>query len=635
MCGVLALLTENQHRDEARQFLPEMLEPLRQSRGPDAWGLQEIEVRNQTQTLFLAHARLSIIDLSTQANQPMRDPATGYWLCFNGEIYNYKDLKSELRSSYEFRTQSDTEVLLAALQIWGVERTLNQLKGMFAFVAFDPRTQILVAARDRAGEKPLSYGQIDGDWVFSSDLRVLNHHPRWQREISLSDLKRYFTYRYVPHPHSIFKNFNKLSPGHYLELNLSESITQVPKVKTYWSIIDEWVKQKQNKPTSQAELNQLLEDVVKRTVQASDVPIGCFLSGGVDSSLVAALAAKSSGADLKAYTIQFLDKGYDESGSAGQVARAIGCEHVIVPFGATEFRESFDEMIGLLDEPIAVQSFFALGYLSKRAKQDVKVCLSGDGGDEIFGGYNRYLFWAKYQQLIKGSPFCLRKNLALLLEQTRLLPLILSGVGLRQAKLKAEKICRALKSKNVLEYYLDLLTEQSSLTHAQKTEQVDFVSGQLNGNGFTGVEMMMALDFLIYLPGDVLNKVDRATMAYGLEARAPLLDIDLIRASQTLPIISKINRGVGKIPLREALASLMKNKIVPVQKLGFSSPTALLGSETLSPVEIEELSNSDLVHVLGADLRKRLSSGLPTEPNELFIIRSVSKWLFQSNYILA
>ncbi len=599
MCGILALLTPQNNRERAIGYSQPMLLPLKESRGPDASATLDITSDIQgPYSVIMNHARLSIIDLSEQANQPMRDPESGITLIFNGEIYNFKDLRDRLKSHHTFKTQSDSEVLLAGLKIWGLEKTLEHLRGMFAFVAFDPRTQEIFAARDRAGEKPLSFGQVGEDWVFTSDLRVLNFHPDWSREISLKELKTYFQYRFVPHPRSLYKGFNKLSPGCFLRLPLKKG--GIPLIKAYWSLEKEW---ESSTKTNNESLRETLSSVVERTTLASDVAVGCFLSGGVDSSLVAAIASKKVQEPMTAYTLQFTEKDFDESEQAQAVAKALKMKHILVPFGIEDFKKSFLELNHFLDEPVAVHSFYPLGVLAKRAKQDIKVCLSGDGGDELFAGYNRYLFWHKYMEKLQKWPASVRKIAASLLQAPAFgqgIRSLLYYSGKKQIDIQFEKILEALKTESLADYYNNLLSQKPN--PLGENVSMDFNLSN-NSTRLSDIDKMMTMDFQFYLPGDVLNKVDRATMAYGLEARAPLLDLDVIQAAGQVPMNQKIDSHGGKEILKKWLKELLPEINFNTAKTGFTTPLERWAPQLFDQDYYKRLIDSDLYPYFNNDFK--------------------------------
>ncbi len=616
MCGILTLVTKENNREQTVQA---MLRPLRESRGPDAWGINQVE-ENQNYKVFLAHARLSIIDVGKLANQPMIDPETGIALTYNGEIYNYKDLQNQLESSWQFRTQSDTEVLLAGLVVWGLEKTLNKLRGMFAFVFYDPRTKTLYAARDRAGEKPLSFGKVGDDWVFTSDLRVLGAHPDWSREVSLKNLRTYFRYRFVPHPESIFVGFNKLGPGQCLKFVLGQDVA--PIVKTWWSICEEWGG---NQEQDNLDFRETLGGVVRRTVEASDVPVGCFLSGGVDSSLVSALAAKANQENLRAYTIQFKDEEFDESKQAAAIASSLNLSHTVVPFGFSDFKIAFEKLNGFLDEPAAVHSFYPLGFLAERAREDVKVCLSGDGGDELFGGYNRYLFWQSFMKKALLVPEIMRKVLGKSLATRaggNLFQILANSLGQNQIDSKREKIIHALNAHDLIDFYQTLLQQkQSPLGQGGVFPIAKCASGNLSS-----VEHLMAMDFNFYLPGDVLNKVDRATMAVGLESRAPLLDLDVIKVAGQMPLQNKIDKGQGKLALKKWLEELLPDIKHNQPKAGFTTPIVKWRQQLFEGQFFEHLEESVLNPFIDPEYKKRLTSG-DFAGEEGFTLYCVLTWL--------
>lgn len=617
MCGILTLISAKSNREQSRHTIEAMIQPLRESRGPDAYGIQEIATQGN-QCLLMAHARLSIIDLSDQANQPMVEAESGLSLIFNGEIYNYLELRQQLEGSYKFRTRSDTEVLLAALKIWGLEKTLSRLRGMFAFIFFDPSTQELVAVRDRAGEKPLSYGKVGKDWVFSSDLRVLKHHPLWNREVSLEQLKKYFQFRFIPHPESVFKGFHKLSPGTYLKIKLDTE--HPPLIAKYWSLQEDVAR-----PQEVRSVQNAITEAVRRTTVASDVPVGTFLSGGVDSSLVTALAALKSSEKITAYTLQFAESDYDESAQASAVARALKIKHVLVPYSVEDFKQSFAELNRFLDEPVAVHSFYPLGHLARRARQDVKVCLSGDGGDELFAGYNRYLFWNRFMSHHSLGRQILHHSLSSIFAfppMSKLLQKSLYQFGYKQIDVHFDKIKMALESRGIEDYYIKLLSQSiNPLGKNSSGRLFDF-----NSYPRSEIEAMMIMDFNFYLPGDVLNKVDRATMACGLEARAPLLDLDVIQSAWQMPLSEKLDHKSGKKVLKKMLNELVPGVNFDQTKMGFTTPLERWSQSFYGDSFYERVYHSPLKSYMSSIFLEDLSNK-KLNAQLCFTIDSVLSWL--------
>ena len=502
--------------------------------------------------------------MSERSDQPMTDRESGLVLSFNGEIYNYRVLKKELANLHDFKTSSDTEVLLAGLKHWGFDKTLQRLRGMFAFIAYDPKSDEVMAARDPMGEKPFCYGLVAGDLLMSSDMRVFFSHPHWSREISLQKLKSYFSYRFVPHPGSLFPNVFKLPPGHCFRISKKSDFSEVP-TKRFWhpqTTFDQ-------ESISSESVREAIENSVKNVVETSDARMGCFLSGGIDSSLVTTLATKYR-SDLIAFTIQFEGSDFDESKKASELTRSLGLEHRVVPYGFQEFQKSFFDLIDCLDEPSAVSSIYPLSFLAQVARKEVKVCLGGDGGDELFAGYNRHHFWVKSMEPWLKQPNLLRTAASTLLNIPGTKSVgagVLSMMGVKQASTKFDKIKRSLNVDNVRDYYNSVLVEPNSPL-GEVFDLPDHLAEWIDDK--YPLESLQLLDLLFYLPNDVLNKVDKATMAHGLESRAPLLDIDVYKLAQRLSHAEKVTSAGGKLFLRNWLDELNPSYSQQKAKQGFT-----------------------------------------------------------------
>lgn len=548
--------------------------------------------------IALGHRRLSILDLSPGGHQPMVSASGRYVIVFNGEIYNYRALRHELEVSavtpaeHEeaamWRGHSDTEVMLAAFERWGVERAIVRLNGMFAFALWDRREGMLHLSRDRAGEKPLYYGWMGDSFVFGSEIKALVAHPAWRGEIDREAIALYIRHNYVPAPYSIYRGVRKLLPAHLLSLSVGKGRTQPQASRPYWSakaVAEAGSRQPFTGSEADAveALDALLRDAVALRMEA-DVPLGAFLSGGVDSSAVVALMQAQSSRPVRTFSIGFFEAPYNEAPHAQAVAKYLDTQHTELYVTATEAMAVIPRLPQIYDEPFADSSQLPTFLVSHMTRQHVTVALSGDGGDELFGGYNRYFWGRNIWRSVGWIPVRLREALARALSAAtpRTWDKALSAVTpflpdrLRSSlpvdklqKLVAilacsspEQMYRRLISQGEPEsVVLDAEEPVSILTdHAQWAELPDFT------------QRMMFLDLVSYLPDCILTKVDRASMAVSLEARVPLLDHRIIEFACTLPLTMKIRNGQGKWPLRRVLYRYVPKELIQRPKMGFGVP---------------------------------------------------------------
>ena len=482
-------------------------------RGPDDggyWFDKEVGV-------FLLHRRLSIIDLSSAGRQPMVSHSGRYVIVFNGEFYNHMELKREIeeRERVHWRGRSDTEVFLKAVEVFGFETALKKSVGMFALALYDREEKKLYLARDRVGEKPLYYGFYGKSFVFGSELKALRCHKDFKHEVDRKALSLYFKHAYVPAPYSIYKNTYKLMPGTYLVVDLKDLSTQE---YTYWSL--EGIEKRAFKDEKEAEdtLIELIKDAVSKELVA-DVPVGVFLSGGIDSSTVASVAQSISEKPIKTYTIGFYQKDYNEAHYAKRIAQYLGTDHTEMYVSPEDALKVVPLIPQIWDEPFADSSQIPTYMVSMLARKHVKVILSGDGGDELFGGYQRYTLALKAWRYIKLLPYPLRSVLSklILYYGHKLLP------GRYKAFDRVVKLSRVATARDVKELYSYIISywkEPGLLVLGGSNESLLKDEARVQEPR----EWMMLFDFLTYLPDDIFVKVDRASMAVSLETRAPLVD---------------------------------------------------------------------------------------------------------------
>lgn len=582
MCGITGFIANERTAAESLGILQGMTQSLAH-RGPDSAGTWQ----SSDGRVNLGHRRLAIIDLTPSGHQPMSSPDGGHVINYNGEIYNYRELREDLiKSGVSFRGGSDTEVLLQALITWGVEPALGRLNGMFAFAYWNGAERKLWLARDRFGEKPLYYSWQNGRFFFGSELKALAQHPAFVREIDPSILPTYLRFNYVPCPHSIFKSVFKLTPGHFLEVDLSgEARASQP----YWQLRDLVEKREMDRraaddPGIITELDGLLSKAVGQRM-LSDVPLGAFLSGGVDSSAVVALMQKQSTRPVKTFTIGYWETDYNEAADAAQVAKHLGTEHHEYYISGRECVDVIARLPQIYDEPFADSSQIPTTLVSQFTRKHVTVALSGDAGDEMFGGYNRYIWSRRIWPLINSLPAGMRgiaRDMAHRLSPaqwdvifTGLNPVLPGKLKVRGAGDKLHKLAAALGAKDTDTLYRSFVSQWHN--PGDILDGIPEVPSLLDDPtacpaGLHFIEKMMYLDQLTYLPSDILCKVDRATMSTGLEARVPFLDNDVARFAWTLPVETKLHRGVAKWPLRQVLKRYVPEELFERPKTGFGIP---------------------------------------------------------------
>ncbi|HEY0336221.1 MAG TPA: asparagine synthase (glutamine-hydrolyzing) [Burkholderiales bacterium] len=536
----------------------------------------------------LGHRRLSIIDLSPEGHQPMTSRSGRYVIVFNGEIYNFRELRLELDAlGAGWRGHSDTEVMLAAFEAWGIDGALRRFNGMFAFALWDRTDRALYLARDRLGEKPLYYGWIGKTFVFGSELKALKAHPMWRSDIDRNALAAYLRHNYVPAPHSIYTGIAKLPPAHFLKMSVSDTRASVP--QPYWSLraaaedgvahpldIDD--------DTAVAELDRLLRDAVARRMVA-DVPVGVFLSGGIDSSTVVALMQAQSTRPVRSFSIGFAEEAYNEARHAKAVAHHLGTDHTELYVTPHEAMSVIPQLPAIYDEPFADSSQIPTFLVSQLARTHVTVTLSGDGGDELFCGYVRYFWGRRIWNRIGRLPYRLRALAADALHT--LSPAswntLFAGVNRVMASTAVGELTgdRMHKLASVLGVRTPDALYHGLVSHWPQPESIVYGSHEaptaLTDQSqwarladFT--QRMMYLDAVTYLPDDILVKVDRATMAVSLEARVPLLDHRVVEFAWRVPLSRKSRNEQGKWLLRQVLYRYVPQALIDRPKMGFGVP---------------------------------------------------------------
>jgi asparagine synthase (glutamine-hydrolysing) len=606
MCGIAGILDRSVKHPYLRGGVSAMAAALTH-RGPDATGVW----LDPDAGIALAHRRLSILELSRTGDQPMTSHSGRYVIAFNGEIYNHLHLRSDLEkesrgrsieskvempqiqrdSAKSWRGRSDTETLLEALDTWSLESTLTRIVGMFAFALWDRQQRTLTLARDRLGEKPLYYGVQGNLLYFGSELKALRAYPDFRGDIDRDALALFLRHSYIPAPYSIYKGIHKLLPGTYLRIDCEQLAggRSIVGPTTYWSareVVESGVGNEFQGTEMEAEqeLSRLLLQSTAGQMIA-DVPLGAFLSGGIDSSTVVALMQSQSARPVKTFAIGFNEKSYNEAIYAKSVASHLGTEHTELYVNAAQAIATVPNLPMLFDEPFADPSQIPTFLVSEMARKHVKVSLSGDGGDELFGGYNRYVWATRIWRRIGWLPSPLRAAIAAILTTLpphawatifdslgRFLP---AGWRYANSGDKLHKLADILASRTPEEIYSGLISkwaQPSTVVRGGSEPTASPWDANRSANLPDFASRMMYLDLVSYLPDDILAKVDRAAMGVSLETRLPMLDFRVVEFAWRLPLWMKIRHGVGKRPLRNILYHHVPRSLIERPKAGFGLP---------------------------------------------------------------
>lgn len=583
MCGICGFTNNNNEFPSLESIIVQMSNSIKH-RGPDDSGYW----CDRETGVALGQRRLSIIDLSKEGHQPMISSSGLNVIVFNGEIYNHNQLRMELvKMGSVFKGHSDTEVLLEAAEKWGIKTALQKSVGMFALALWNNKSRTLFLARDRVGEKPLYYGQFNGVFMFASEIKALMLHPEFEKRIDRQALAEYFRYGYIPAPRSIFEGIFKLIPGRIMKIEHDKSMLSISE-ESYWNA-DEVVRNAQNCAFSgtNAEALDELEKVLSEAVRMqmiADVPLGAFLSGGIDSSTIVALMQRYSSKPVRTFSIGFREEAYDEAHYARQVALQIGTDHTELYVTPEETLAMVPRLPCLYDEPFADSSQIPTFLVAEMTRKHVTVSLSGDAGDELFGGYNRYSMVEKIWKNIGWMPGTIRKTGAKAAKAISpalwdrifniLDPALPSNMRQRRPGDKVHKMSGIIVADNPMGLYKRFVSLN------QNPEQLlasnDAIHWHLNGlfelHGKSFKENMMFADLIDYLPDDILVKVDRACMGNSLESRIPFLDHRVIEFAWSLPLDLKIRNGQGKWLLRQLLYKYVPEKLVERPKIGFEVP---------------------------------------------------------------
>ncbi|MDO8773738.1 MAG: asparagine synthase (glutamine-hydrolyzing) [Burkholderiaceae bacterium] len=579
MCGIAGFLGAPAGFDlerGARRMAAELVH-----RGPDDEGVW----LDPAYGLALAHRRLAIIDVSPQGHQPMHSVSGRYVVAYNGEIYNFEQIRAELQAAGRapaWRGHSDTEVLLAAVEAWGFEATLSRMVGMFAIALWDRETCTLNLARDRIGEKPLYYGRTDQGVVFGSELKAIRALCGGMLEVDPQVLSEFMQFGYIPAPSCIYRGLAKLPPGHFVQIVHGATVGDP---QPFWRLgaVPQSDLVAQLAGADDAYLIDLLHDRLKASVglqMVSDVPLGAFLSGGVDSSTVVALMQAQSARRVKTYTIGFHEKAFDEAPYAKAVAQHLGTDHTELYVSAADAAAIIPELPRIYDEPFADSSQIPTTLVSRLTRQHVTVSLSGDGGDELFAGYPRYAITAALWRRISGLPMGLRAAAAAALRCAspqgwdRAFTLLPAARRQSINGRRVHRLAQLLVSRSLAEMYVRLMSQwqpEEELVLGVRGRVTDRLRWSAQG---TPIEQMRHWDVDQYLPDDLLVKVDRAAMSASLESRAPLLDHRVVELAFALPERMLVRDGQGKWILRRVLDRYVPRELIERPKAGFAVPLA-------------------------------------------------------------
>lgn len=643
MCGFAGFLRGNQTESDARHSLQGMGDAIAH-RGPDDEG---IWFDPQLQIGF-AHRRLAIVDLSAAGHQPMASKSQRYVMVFNGEIYNHQILRAELElrgGLVEWVGHSDTETILACIEQWGIVGTVNKLVGMFSIAIWDKVDCELTLVRDRLGEKPLFYGWNHGVFLFGSELKALYSHPAFDGAINRDALALYMQYSYVPAPYSIYQSIQKLLPGHILRIKAGVKTEPHSVSQPYWQFqqqahSESSAEDRRDERAVVTELHELIQQSVQSQM-LSDVPVGAFLSGGVDSSLIVAVMQSLSAAPVQTFTIGFADQAFNEADYASQVSAHLGTCHTELYVSDAQTLDVVPKLAHIYDEPFADSSQIPTYLVSALAKQQVTVALSGDAGDELFAGYTRYQHCKNSWDKIRNLPSAARSVLGFsghllspfhINHLSSVLGIKTEGAnpGHRLAKLAA-----TCQTDSFVDFYSKMLTHTTFANDLVlrslpvKSAFAEFIASP------PSIESMMLVDSLTYLPDDILAKVDRASMAVSLESRIPLLDHRIVRFAQQLPLKWKIRDGQTKWCLRQILDNYVPRTLIERPKKGFGVPLAAwlrgpLKSWAESLLTVGALNTQGYLNTeLVQQMWKQHQSGIADWHFQLWNILMFQQWLQQ------
>ncbi len=581
MCGIAGFFDPGKKTKDPSSVLKEMTDAITH-RGPDDSGY----FTDRESGIALGHRRLSILDLSPLGHQPMFSHSGRFVIVYNGEVYNYQEIKKGLEEEgITFKSTTDTEVILEAVEHYGIDKALPMFNGMFAFSLYDKKEGIIYLVRDRVGIKPLYWGINNGILFFASELKAFRRHPLFTASLNIDAIALYLRHNYIPTPYSIYKGVYKLPPGHYLIVDKGLNVRD----NTYWDFRKVAISGFSHPfELSETELIERLDDLLTKSVKLrmiSDVPLGAFLSGGIDSSTIVALMQKVSNIPQKTFTIGFSEGEYNEARYAADIAKHLGTEHTELYVTPKDAQDVIPKLPDMYDEPFSDSSQIPTHLVSALTRRYVTVSLSGDGGDELFGGYNRY-FWLKdIWERVKKIPKPMRKSLSALIRlfphefYNKTFPIFFRFLPqkyrFRLPGDKLYKLSEILDKNSPDEMYRMLISHEKYperiVKNAYEPETI-LLDKDIKREIPDYVARMMFFDFLTYLPDDILTKVDRASMWVSLEARVPILDHNIVEFAWKVPLEYKIRDGKGKYLLREVLSRYVPRELFERPKTGFGIP---------------------------------------------------------------
>lgn len=590
MCGIAGFIDFNQK--SSLENLKGMTDVIKH-RGPDGEG--QLILHSANAQIGLGHRRLSIIDLSETGHQPMQ--FNSLHITYNGEVYNFQEIKNELiQLGHSFVGNSDTEVILHAYQEWK-EQCLHRFIGMFAFLIYDEENQQAFCARDRSGVKPFTYYLKDGLFLFGSELKSFHKHPNFEKSINLNSVAAYMQYGSVPTPHCIFNHCVKLKPGHSLSINLKNKSLST---QQYWNVYDYY-----NKP----KLDISYEDAVQSTESiltsafnyrmVADVPVGVFLSGGYDSTTTTALLQKDSSSKIKTFTIGVPDIGLNEAPYAKDIAIHLGTDHTEIDCTEKEAIDLIPDLPFFYDEPFADSSALPTTLVSKVARESVTVALSADGGDEIFGGYNRYDYMLRYGKKLNAIPGFARSSVVGLMNiiPSERIPVLKNKYNFHNRYEKLKGVLKNPSNESIMLSLSQQFTVQQMKQFMKEEYDIlstSYTSTELIKENLTPLSYMMAIDYQTYMLDDILQKVDRATMSQSLEGREPMLDQNIIEFAAQLPDAYKYDKGVKKRILRDIAHKYIPESLLDRPKMGFAIPIGKWLQKDIHDLVEEFINQSDI-----------------------------------------
>jgi asparagine synthase (glutamine-hydrolysing) len=586
MCGIAGFILNKDNTFIGDKTIKVMTRVLRR-RGPDSEGYW-VSSNGKVQ---LGHRRLSIIELSDKGSQPMISNNGRFIITYNGEIYNHIEIRNRINkhTNYTWKSNSDTETILVSLETYGFEKTISSLQGMFAFGLIDKLEKKLYLVRDPSGEKPLYYGLVNENFIFGSELKSIIKFPLFKKKINMEALNYYLNFSFVPEPHSIFENINKLEKSSYLKFDIENQ--KIISIKRYYTVKSFNIEFSKNNYIDS--IDKILNNSVK-IAMTSDVEVGSFLSGGTDSSLISSIMNANSNYTIKTFSVGLDDPNYDESIYSRSIAKYLGTDHNEIIVKEKDLLDQTKDIADIYDEPFADSSQIPTSLISRFASKQVKVILSGDGADEYFGGYNRYIGIQKIENMLKFVPYKIRILLSKILSSTPkpLLDIIMnimnnffkSKISLTQIQEKIIKLAAILLNcKNQNEIYFFILknyqVKEDNILYDKDLlnckDDIELKIESMVDNKKNIIENMMYIDQNFYLQNDILQKVDRASMYYSLETRIPFLNTDLTNFALGIPTKMKIKNGNSKWILKEVLKKYIPEKYINRPKMGFSIPIHL------------------------------------------------------------